>query len=427
MPQLKQAVPKYRKHNASGQAIVTLAGQDKYLGKYGSQRSRDLYDRLIAEFLLRGRAPIHESSDSETKIVEVLAAFWNHAKTYYVKNEEPTKELDAFRVIIRDVQRLFGDDDVVDFGPNALKTMRQVWLDRGQKRTTINANVRRLVRIFSWATSEEMIPVQVVQALKTVSGWRKGRSPAPEPTPVAPVTESVIEQTLLELQPTVQDMVKLQRCSGMRPSEVCNLRLCDVNRSEDVWEYIPETHKNEHHARPRVIYLGPMAQEILKPYLVRNHQGFCFSPRTAVSEWLAEKSQRRKTPPTHGNGRGKNKKASPKHPPSSQYTVNSYRRAIHRACDRAFSPPPELARQTGETASQWHARLGENGVRLLKDWQSKHRWSPNRLRHTAATAIRREFGVEGAQVVLGHSVADVTQVYAERDSQKAREIMRRSG
>jgi integrase len=42
-------------------------------------------------------------------------------------------------------------------------------------------------------------------------------------------------------------------------------------------------------------------------------------------------------------------------------------------------------------------------------------WHPNQLRHTFATAARRQFGLEAAQVALGHAQADVTQVYAERD------------
>ena len=55
------------------------------------------------------------------------------------------------------------------------------------------------------------------------------------------------------------------------------------------------------------------------------------------------------------------------------------------------------------------------------------RWTPNRLRHSAATEIRRQFGLEAAQVVLGHSQANVTQIYAERDMNLAAEIMRKIG
>ena len=42
-------------------------------------------------------------------------------------------------------------------------------------------------------------------------------------------------------------------------------------------------------------------------------------------------------------------------------------------------------------------------------------WHPHQLRHTHATEVRRRFGLEAAQVALGHSSADVTQVYAERN------------
>ncbi len=43
------------------------------------------------------------------------------------------------------------------------------------------------------------------------------------------------------------------------------------------------------------------------------------------------------------------------------------------------------------------------------------------------TTTRKQFGLEGAQVVLGHSRADITQIYAERDEQKAAAIMEQVG
>ncbi|MDC0935463.1 tyrosine-type recombinase/integrase [Pirellulales bacterium] len=63
----------------------------------------------------------------------------------------------------------------------------------------------------------------------------------------------------------------------------------------------------------------------------------------------------------------------------------------------------------------------------LRKWQSEHRWSPNQLRHTAGTAICKRFGLEAAQVILGHSNANVTQVYAERDLDKAVAVAREVG
>ena len=147
----------------------------------------------------------------------------------------------------------------------------------------------------------------------------------------------------------------------------------------------------EHYGRQRVILIGPQAQAVLPPYLLQPADIYCFSPREAVEKLNAEKRVRRKTKvqPSQLNRR----KRHPKRVPRDRYTRDSYRRAVHRACDKA-------------------------GV---------ERWSPNRLRHSAATEIRRQFGLEAAQVVLGHAKADVSQVYAERDLAKAAEVMRKIG
>jgi site-specific recombinase XerC len=55
----------------------------------------------------------------------------------------------------------------------------------------------------------------------------------------------------------------------------------------------------------------------------------------------------------------------------------------------------------------------------VKAWPKAHRWHPNRLRHSFATRVRKQHGLEAAQVLLGHSRADVTQVYAERNENLA--------
>jgi integrase len=49
-------------------------------------------------------------------------------------------------------------------------------------------------------------------------------------------------------------------------------------------------------------------------------------------------------------------------------------------------------------------------------------WHPNQLRHSAATEIRKKFGLEGSQVILGHSRAATTEIYAEVDADRGREI-----
>src|SRR6185369_5668350 len=90
-----------------------------------------------------------------------------------------------------------------------------------------------------------------------------------------------------------------------------------------------------------------------------------------------------------------------------------------RGCDRAFPPVGELARHDGESAARWWARLTPEQRNRVKAWRREHHWHPNQLRHTFATKVRKEHGLEAAQVLLGHSKADVTQVYAEKNHELA--------
>ncbi|MGI9429906.1 MAG: tyrosine-type recombinase/integrase [Bythopirellula sp.] len=400
--------PKYRRHKAKGLALVTLNGRDIYLGKYGSAESKRKYRQLVAEYLQRGGAsPL--TQPEEITVIEVMAAYTKHAKNYYRKDGKPTREYGMIVEVCRAIRPLYGKALAVDFGPLALKSVRQSLVIAGFARTHINRQIDRVKRMFRWAAAEELIPASVPQALSMVSGLRAGRTTARESTPVQPVDNAIVDATLVHLPEIVADMVRFQRLTGCRPAEVCQLRPCDVDRSDDVWAYRPASHKTEHHGRDRTIFVGPKAQGILLRYLVRNSQDYCFRPCDTESKRRVAATAARVTPQNQGNTRGSNRKRKPKRTPGEQYTTGSYGRAIRRGCLKAFPIPDTLSNHEREL------------------WIAKHCWSPNRLRHTTATQIRREFGLEAAQVILGHSKADVTQTYAERDIAKGMEVARRIG
>ncbi len=52
---------------------------------------------------------------------------------------------------------------------------------------------------------------------------------------------------------------------------------------------------------------------------------------------------------------------------------------------------------------------------------------PNQLRHTRGTELRQAYGIEAAQVSLGHTHANITEIYAERNFKQAIEIAKRLG
>lgn len=417
-------VPSYRHHKPSGQAVVTIKNRDIYLGKWNSASSKTEYDRIIAEFLTHGR---ELRDEVDITVVEVINSYRKYALNYYRKDGEVTREYGCIVESLKIVRELYGRKLANDFGPLALKSVRKRMIEKGWSRGYVNKSVSRIRRCFKWAVENELVRPDMYHGLMAVSGLKKGRSEAPEPGPVLPVDDLTVEFTLKCLNPVVADMVRFQRITGCRPQDVCNLRPCDIDMSGDVWLYRPRTHKTEHHERARIIPIGPKGQEVLRPYIFREVETHCFRPVDSEKERREELHCNRKTPLSCGNRPGSNRKRNPKCFAGEKYTTDSYRRAIHRACDLAFPAPEPLLRAAGESVKQWQQRLTDNQRNEFRQWQSEHRWSPNRLRHSAGTEIRKKFGLEGAQVVLGHASADVTQVYAERDLQKAVEIMREVG
>ena len=91
MPRLKNSVPTYRKYEQSGQAFVTLNGPDHLVGPHGTQASRAKYDRLIAEWLDRGRQPVLNAEDG-ISILELASRYWTYATKRYVRHGRPTPE-----------------------------------------------------------------------------------------------------------------------------------------------------------------------------------------------------------------------------------------------------------------------------------------------------------------------------------------------
>jgi hypothetical protein len=100
----------------------------------------------------------------------------------------------------------------------------------------------------------------------------------------------------------VRDIVQLMRLTGMRSDEVCQMRPCDANTEEidpagvrwkGLWVYTPGHHKTEAETgEVKVIFLGPKCQEIVWPYLERQPEAWCFSPRGAVAARWKELGRR---------------------------------------------------------------------------------------------------------------------------------------
>jgi integrase len=180
----------------------------------------------------------------------------------------------------------------------------------------------------------------------------------------------------------------------------------------------------------------PSCLTCLRPDL----QAFLFSPADADAERRAKLTKERLenddgTPEGQGNGPGTNRKANPVRKPGARYTVGSYRRAIERGCEVAFGMPkdlkpsraPEGATPDEQAAHAAHAEQEHERKAKRAEWRKANVWHPHQLRHNAATWLRKEFGIDVARIILGHTSDTMTAVYAERDRLKAREIMGKVG
>ena len=407
MPIRLALVPKYCLHKPSGRAYVRIRGKVVYVGQYGSADSKQEYGRLIAELAAQPTTALPTARGSDLTVVELCAAYLDFAEGYYRKNGRPTTHLPQLKAAIRVVKELYGAALVAEFGPLALRAVQQKMIGTGAARRYINQHCGHIKRMVKWGVSVEMVPPAVYQALATVPGLKAGRTQARESKPVLPVPEEVAEATLPHMPPIVADMVRFQRLTGARPGEVCQLRPSDVDRDRDVWQYRPADHKTAYRGRERIIYIGPKAQAVILPYLLRDAQAHCFSPAESEEKRHRDQRARRRTrvQPSQRNRR----KAKPKRTPRTAYTKDSYQRAIARAVVKANRARTEEA-----------ADMGVEPM-LLPHWHA------NQLRHSKATEVRQQFGLEAAQVSLGHAKADVTQVYAERDARLAVEVARQIG
>jgi integrase len=461
MPKLRPGQnPSLRRHPAAKQGVVRLSGHDHYLGAWHTHLKqpprpvRDEYDRLIALWVAGGRRPLAASADGPT-VNELIVAYVEHTQTYYRRADgTQTTEVKNVRLALRPLRALFGDTAAADFDGPALEAVRDRMAADGRCRGRVNKDVGRIRRMFKWSAAKGRAPLATYQLLQTVEGWRAGRSPARETAPVTPVDDLTVELTVPFLTAPLRAMVRLQGLTGMRPGEVCGMTAESIERTPDLWYYRPAQHKTAHHGRRRVVPLGPRARALLAPFL-DGAGGHLFSPSRAVAQSRVERRSRRKTPvyPSEGNQR----KARPKRQPGDRYAAATYAGRVALAARKAAaarlaSHRPDLSPPVAAASAAWAAaeaayrraavadrprllglrRDAERAFRAaLADacgtagWPDS--WHPNQIRHARGTELRQLYGLEGAQVVLGHARADVTQIYAERDLALAERIAREVG
>src|SRR5262245_9091562 len=136
MPRPRNPIPTYRLHKPTGQAVVTLCTdegrKDVYLGDYNSEKAKAECVRILGEMRAATPATVFQRLASarvdvkRPSVNEILLAFLRFTDGHYRATDgSETRELSAYRQCCRVVREMYGHKQADEFGPVALKAVRQ--------------------------------------------------------------------------------------------------------------------------------------------------------------------------------------------------------------------------------------------------------------------------------------------------------------
>lgn len=387
----KGEIPRILHLKSKNLAYIIIDGRKHYLGTYGSHQAEVKRLQVWSDHIAGRDRPSRTAPIQSVTIAVLVKKFLEDAKTTYVKNGRSTGTYERFEIVVVPLLKHFGLTAAERFGPLALKKLRQIMVDSGRlARKTINSRIDGIRQIFRWGVENELVEADTWKKLTAVVPLKPGKTDAIDYPPVPQVPLSDVIKTIQAAHPVLGDMIRVQLLAGMRPGEVRLMRPCDIDRSDDIWVYVPSEHKTEHKGKFRAIPIVPDAQSILAKYLDEScdsPEAYLFSPKVALQTLSRERRAKRKNK-VQPSQQGRRKGRGPGMPIGDHYTKDSYCIAVKRAARRA-------------------------GVAD---------WSPNQLRHTRATDVESSVGMDAAQILLGHSSPEVTKIYLDPDSKKKEQI-----
>lgn len=330
-------------------------------------------------------APMVETVSSAPSIALLCREFMDFARQDYPPTSQ---EPNHFFYVLKPFVERYGAQTIQSFSLAQLEQYRADMIASGRLcRKEINARIRRILRVFKFGARRRLVPIELNQELHLIESIRRGRLGTRDNPRVRSAPLQDVIATLPYVSSPVAAMIKLQLYTGARPGEIRMMRAEDLDTSGNIWHYTLATDKTARFRDPddkRVISLHAEAQAVIKPFL--RPSGYLFRPADAMAERRARDAAARKTRVQPSQiARHENAVLYPKEMLNDYYTQDAYRRCIKRACERAGVPA----------------------------------WHPYQLRHTAATAIQRAYGIETARSVLGHVAISTTEIYLDKRTEDA--------
>jgi integrase len=306
-------------------------------------------------------------------VAELVEHWLAHCETWYTKNGKLTSGFHSHKSAAGAVAAEYGATPVEDFTPDDLRAVRAIWVHQGLHRLTVNTYQTAVKKMFGWGVGKRLVPPGVWHELQQVERLQRGRTKAPERKKKRAAPWADVEATFPHLheradrRAVLEAMVRVHWLLGCRPQDLCGMRPRDIDRTGDVWHYVPGSHKNEHRDQELEYWIGPKAQAVLAPLLAGcpdNRPVFAYPRKVKSGGWIAVAGQ-------------------------------VYCRRVKAACVLA-------------------------GVRV---------WTPHQLRHSRATEVMRIYeSDQAAATIIGDTTEVTRRIYADNPGQAvARRIARATG
>ena len=285
-----------------------------------------------------------------------------------------------------------------EFDAFLLLQVQDGFVEAGYARTHCNKLVNFCIHIFKWGEVRRLVPPGKSVQLQAVEPLRNNGI-ARETEDRTEVPDEVVERTLPYLLPVYQAFVKILRRTGARPSEICRLKVSDIDRKDpEIWFYKPKHHKTARSGKRRVIAFGREEQAILAPYLANKApHSAVFGPKDAIAEHKTILRDTRISPLTPSQeARDEKRKQFPQVKFNEHFTVGAVGLALKRAILKANRElPPD---------------------------QQIPIWTLYQLRHRFLTEMTERYDENVAALLAGHS--DPSMVRRIYDHSQERRIKR---
>lgn len=118
-------------------------------------------------------------------VTNLARAYWRH-----LRQRQPgplTGYLFNIRSTLRLLRSVAGGLPAREFGPRMLRQVVALMVAKGWKRRSVNKGIQFIRAAFKWAAAEQLVKVEVWQALTAVNGLRRGEQGVAESGKVKPV------------------------------------------------------------------------------------------------------------------------------------------------------------------------------------------------------------------------------------------------